>query len=71
MHIVALAEAERVRIHVLPCRSGLPLRCWRACSRLMWFDDQPPVAYSEGVRIGKLHDSPPWFKSSRAATLSH
>ncbi|CAM5497960.1 transcriptional regulator [Streptomyces badius] len=25
---------------------------------LMWFDDQPPVAYSEGVRVGKLHDSP-------------
>lgn len=25
---------------------------------LMWFEDQPPVAYSEGVGLSKLHDSP-------------
>lgn len=25
---------------------------------LMWFEDQPPVAYSEGLRVGRLHDSP-------------
>ncbi|CAM5286569.1 hypothetical protein SALBM135S_03588 [Streptomyces alboniger] len=25
---------------------------------LMWFDDQPPVAYSEGMRRGKVYDSP-------------
>ncbi len=25
---------------------------------LMWFEDQPPTAYSEGVSVGKLHDSP-------------
>lgn len=25
---------------------------------LMWFEDQPPVAYSEGLQMGKLHDSP-------------
>lgn len=24
----------------------------------MMFDDQPPVAYGEGVLMGKLHDSP-------------
>jgi hypothetical protein len=25
---------------------------------LMWFEDQPPLAYGEGLRMGKLHDSP-------------
>jgi hypothetical protein len=25
---------------------------------LMWFEDQPPTAYSEGAYVGKLHDSP-------------
>jgi hypothetical protein len=24
----------------------------------MWFDDQPPAAYSEGLSVGKVHDSP-------------
>ncbi|MEU6195203.1 Scr1 family TA system antitoxin-like transcriptional regulator [Streptomyces sp. NPDC047061] len=26
--------------------------------RLMWFDDQPPLAYTEGHGTGKVHDSP-------------
>ena len=25
---------------------------------LMWFDDQPPVAYTESVYTSKIHDSP-------------
>ncbi|MFD8325072.1 Scr1 family TA system antitoxin-like transcriptional regulator [Streptomyces lydicus] len=25
---------------------------------LMWFDDQPPVAYTEGLRMGMVHDAP-------------
>ncbi len=25
---------------------------------LMWFEDQPPVAYGEGLYMGKIHDSP-------------
>lgn len=25
---------------------------------LMSFEDQPPMAYSEGVQVGKVHDSP-------------
>ncbi|WP_179382092.1 Scr1 family TA system antitoxin-like transcriptional regulator [Streptomyces sp. SA15] len=25
---------------------------------LWWFEDQPPAAYSEGMSIGKVHDSP-------------
>lgn len=25
---------------------------------LMWFEDQPPVAYAEGLHMGMLHDAP-------------
>ncbi len=25
---------------------------------LMWFEDQPPVAYGEGLFMGKVHDAP-------------
>ncbi|MFE4021130.1 Scr1 family TA system antitoxin-like transcriptional regulator [Streptomyces sp. NPDC059101] len=56
MHIVRLAEAQRVRVHVLPLGRGVyPLQ---GMLSLMWFEDQPPAAYSEGQAIGKVHDSP-------------
>lgn len=56
-HVVHLAEARRVRVHVLPFRLGLhPLL--QGVLTLMWFDDQPAVAYTEGLRMGKLIDSP-------------
>ncbi|MGG2461615.1 helix-turn-helix domain-containing protein [Streptomyces sp. RGM 3693] len=57
MHIVRLAEAQRVRVHVLPLGRGVyPLL--QGMLSLMWFEDQPPAAYSEGQAIGKVHDSP-------------
>ncbi|ARI54420.1 helix-turn-helix domain-containing protein [Streptomyces bacillaris] len=56
-HIVALTESERIRAHVIPLGLGYhPLL--DGMLTLMWFDDQPPVAYSEGLRVGRLHDSP-------------
>ncbi|MDG9716730.1 helix-turn-helix transcriptional regulator [Streptomyces sp. DH24] len=56
-HIVRLAEAERVRVHVMPFDMGFhPLM--ESMLTLMWFEDQPPLAYGEGLRMGKLHDSP-------------
>ncbi|MCP3819589.1 helix-turn-helix transcriptional regulator [Streptomyces sp. A3M-1-3] len=57
MHIVHLVESKRVRVHVLPLGLGAhPLM--QSMLTLMWFEDQPPAAYSEGLSIGKLHDSP-------------
>ncbi len=57
MHIVRCAETGRIRVHVLPLALG-----WHPLMEnmltLMWFDDQPPVAYSEGLRMGQVHDSP-------------
>lgn len=25
----------------------------------MWFEDQPPIAYTEGLQMGRPHGSPP------------
>lgn len=56
-HIVDLVESERIRAHVLPFGLGShPLM--QSMLTLMWFEDQPPVAYSEGLQVGKVHDSP-------------
>ncbi|MFJ9560600.1 Scr1 family TA system antitoxin-like transcriptional regulator [Streptomyces fuscichromogenes] len=58
MHVVQLTEAGRVRAHVMPFGAGLhPLM--DGMLTLMWFEDQPPLAYGEGLWTGKLHDSPP------------
>jgi hypothetical protein len=57
MHMVGLVERERVRIHVLPFGLGAHALLPGMVS-LMWFEDQPPAAYSEGAFIGKVHDSP-------------
>ncbi|MFG3511182.1 helix-turn-helix domain-containing protein [Streptomyces bobili] len=56
-HIVRLMEERRMRVHVLPFGLGVhPLM--QSMLTLMRFDDQPPVAYSEGIQLGKVHDSP-------------
>ncbi|MFJ3706919.1 MULTISPECIES: helix-turn-helix transcriptional regulator [unclassified Streptomyces] len=56
-HIIDLVERGRVRVHVLPFGIGAhPLL--QGMVSLMWFEDQPPAAYSEGAFMGKLHDSP-------------
>ncbi|MGW2812696.1 helix-turn-helix domain-containing protein [Streptomyces sp. NPDC001415] len=57
MHIVRLIETGRVRTHVMPFGLGVyPLM--QSMLTLMWFEDQPPAAYSEGLSVGKVHDSP-------------
>ncbi|MDT9681156.1 helix-turn-helix transcriptional regulator [Streptomyces sp. TRM76323] len=57
IHIVRMAEQERIRVHILPFKAGYyPLL--QGMLSLMSFDDQPPVAYGEGILMGKLHDSP-------------
>lgn len=57
MHILRLAESERIRVHVMPFALGLhPLM--DGMLTLMWFEDQPPLAYSEGLSMGKVQDSP-------------
>lgn len=57
MHIVRLAENQRIRVHVIPLGLGYhPLLPGMAT--LMWFEDQPPAVYCEGMYMGKVHDAP-------------
>ncbi|MFI1827160.1 Scr1 family TA system antitoxin-like transcriptional regulator [Streptomyces sp. NPDC020412] len=54
-HIADLAERGRIRVHVIPYSAGAyPLL--DSMVSLMWFEDQPPIAYVEGVLTGKVHD---------------
>ncbi|PNG19184.1 helix-turn-helix domain-containing protein [Streptomyces cahuitamycinicus] len=56
-HLVHLAETGRIQVHVLPFALGAhPLLS--NMLTLMWFEDQPPVAYGEGLWMGRVHDSP-------------
>jgi transcriptional regulator with XRE-family HTH domain len=56
-HLVHLVEARRIRLHVIPHVAGFhPLL--EGMVTLMWFEDQPPLAYSEGLLMGRLHDAP-------------
>ncbi|MEV6563145.1 helix-turn-helix domain-containing protein [Streptomyces kronopolitis] len=56
MHIIRLVESERVRVHVMPLGLGAhPLMS--GMLTLMWFEDQPPAAYSEGMSVSRVHDS--------------
>lgn len=57
MHIVGLVETRRVRAYVLPFGLGMHT-LMQGMLTLMRFGDQPPVAYSEGIQVGKVHDSP-------------
>ncbi|PWG14725.1 transcriptional regulator [Streptomyces sp. V2] len=65
-HIVALAECERIRVNVLPfTASSHPLL--DGMTMLMWFADQPPVAYTEAMRTGTVHDSPAMVEEIQGA----
>ncbi|WP_030989491.1 helix-turn-helix domain-containing protein [Streptomyces sp. NRRL S-1813] len=65
-HIVRLVEDRRVRVHVLPYGLGAhPLQ--QSMLTLMWFEDQPPVAYSEAIYMAKVHDDPDLVERIQAA----
>lgn len=57
MRLVRLVERGRVRVHVMPYGVGA-YQLLQSMLTLMWFGDQPPLAYSEGLQVGKVHDSP-------------
>ncbi|MEW1719397.1 helix-turn-helix transcriptional regulator [Streptomyces sp. NPDC093109] len=65
-HIVQLAEEERVRVHVMPISLGA-YHLLQSTMTLMWFEDQPPAAYIEGLSIAKLHDAPDVVKQLQGA----
>lgn len=67
-HMVRLMEASRVRVHVMPYRMGAhPLL--QSMLTLMWFEDRPPVTYTKGLQMGRLHDSPSVSPGSRPSRI--
>ncbi|MEU6614829.1 helix-turn-helix domain-containing protein [Streptomyces parvus] len=57
MHVVQLVERGRIRAHVMPL-NGPITNLHQSMVTLMHFEDQPPVAYSEGTQVAKVHDAP-------------
>ncbi|GCB47138.1 helix-turn-helix transcriptional regulator [Streptomyces sp. NL15-2K] len=56
-HLAGLGEIGRIQVHVLPFALGVhPLLS--NMLTLMWFEDQPAMAYGEGLFMGKIHDAP-------------
>ncbi|MBD0738208.1 helix-turn-helix domain-containing protein [Streptomyces sp. CBMA29] len=57
VHLADLVDSDRIRVHVMPFGVGVhPLL--QSMVTLMWFEDQPPIAYVEGLHTGVVHDSP-------------
>ncbi|MET8557072.1 helix-turn-helix transcriptional regulator [Streptomyces sp. NPDC004959] len=56
-HLVDLSESGRIRVHIVPF-GKVPYPALDGQMSLMWFKDQPPLAYTEGLRVGLLHDDP-------------
>ncbi|MDF3144374.1 MULTISPECIES: helix-turn-helix transcriptional regulator [unclassified Streptomyces] len=56
-HIAELGASRRIRVHVLPYSVGAHALQAGFLS-LMWFDDQPPIAYAEGVNSGRVLELP-------------
>jgi transcriptional regulator with XRE-family HTH domain len=65
-HLLRLVEDERIRVDVVPNGRGAhPLL--GGMVTLMWFEDQPPVAYEEGAFAGTVHDEPALVERVQAA----
>ncbi|MFI6939475.1 helix-turn-helix domain-containing protein [Streptomyces sp. NPDC050418] len=65
-HIAKLGEHDRIRVHVLPFAGGLHALMEGVVS-LMWFDDLPPVAYVEGLSVGRVLEVPSAVSACQAA----
>ncbi|MFI8990237.1 helix-turn-helix domain-containing protein [Stenotrophomonas sp. NPDC087984] len=64
--IADLAEARRLRLHVLPFAAGAHA-LMESMMTLMTFEDAAPVAYVEGFRVGHLMDDPSLVRASQSA----
>lgn len=56
-HLIDLVQGRRIRVHVMPTARGA-YAVLHGMMTLMWFEDQPPAAYTEGLSVGRLHDTP-------------
>jgi hypothetical protein len=56
-HIANLGDGHRIRVHVLPFAAGYHALLEGFVS-LMWFADMPPIAYTEGLKSGRIWELP-------------
>ncbi len=61
LHLCRLTESGRIRVHVLPFGLGAHSLLMGMLT-LMSFEDQPPAAYSEGMFMGRVFDSPAYVR---------
>lgn len=65
-HIAVLGEGRRIKVHVLPFSVGYHALMEGFVS-LMWFEDQPPIAYVEGLKSGRVWEDPSVVRECQAA----
>ncbi|MFD5585306.1 Scr1 family TA system antitoxin-like transcriptional regulator [Streptomyces sp. NPDC127063] len=65
-HIVSLAENQRIRLHVLPFSVGYHALLEGFVS-LMWFEDLPPIAYTKGLKSGRIWELPSVVRECQVA----
>ncbi|MFJ2898914.1 Scr1 family TA system antitoxin-like transcriptional regulator [Streptomyces sp. NPDC087218] len=66
LRVVEFGERRRVRVHVLPFSAGYHALLEGLVS-LMWFEDLPPIAYTEGLKSGRLWENPSAVRDFQAA----
>ncbi|MGW7384296.1 helix-turn-helix domain-containing protein [Streptomyces sp. NPDC054794] len=65
-HILALGESHRIRVHVLPFAVGYHALLEGFVS-LMWFEGLPPIAYTEGLKSGRIWELPSVVRECQVA----
>ncbi|MFB7513830.1 Scr1 family TA system antitoxin-like transcriptional regulator [Streptomyces sp. NPDC056144] len=65
-HILKLGESRRIRVHILPLTVGYH-SLMEGLVTLMWFADQPPIAYSEGLKSGRILEDPTVLRECQVA----
>ncbi|MEU7008118.1 helix-turn-helix transcriptional regulator [Streptomyces sp. NPDC046332] len=65
-HIARLGEHRRIRVHVLPFSGGYHALI-EGEVKLMWFEDQPPIAYVEGLKSGRVWEDPAVVRDCQVA----
>ncbi|WP_185029555.1 helix-turn-helix domain-containing protein [Streptomyces candidus] len=65
-HIADLGESRRIRVHVLPFSAGAHSLLEGFVS-LMWFDELPPIAYTESLLSGRVWELPSVVRQCQVA----
>ena len=66
-HVAGLVERERIRVHVLPFGTGVPLLTGMVS--LMWFEDSRPLPTRRGCAWAQSMTPRPWWNASEAHTI--